>query len=92
MAYQVVFNSHAERQLRKLPQETQARLAPAIRLLADDPRPPGCRKIVGSQHHWRIRVANTFRVIYTIQDDLLKVTVVELDHRDTVYKRAGRGR
>lgn len=90
MAYRVIFSTHAERQFRKLPQPVQARLAQAIRLLVGDPRPPGCRKMVGAQRHWRIRASGTFRVIYMIEDDVLLVTVVELDHRDTVYKRTAR--
>ena len=87
MPYRVIFNKHAERQFRKLPKSVQARLAPAIRSLADDPRPPGCRKMVSSRNHCRIRVADDYRVVYAIEDDHLLVTIVELDHRESVYKR-----
>ncbi|HEY3413836.1 MAG TPA: type II toxin-antitoxin system RelE/ParE family toxin [Armatimonadota bacterium] len=84
MTYRVVLNTHAERQFRKVPQQIQPRLAAAIRLLATDPRQPDCRKLVGGKHHWRIRAADIYRVVYTIQDDHMLVTVVELDHWDTV--------
>lgn len=52
----------------------------AIEALAENPRPPSCKKLVG-QDAWRIRVANTYRVIYEIHDQVLLVTVVDVGHR-----------
>lgn len=57
----------------------------AIEALAENPRPPSCKKLVG-QDGWRIRVANTYRVIYEIHDRVLLVTVVDVGHRREIYR------
>ena len=43
------------------------KLRSAIRSLADDPRPPGVRKIEGTRRAYRIRVG-AYRVVYEIYD------------------------
>jgi mRNA interferase RelE/StbE len=53
--------------------------------LEDNPRPPGCKKLVGEENAWRIRVGN-YRVLYEIKDRVLIVHVVEIGHRKDVYK------
>ena len=52
--------------------------------LANDPRPPGCKKLKG-RPGYRIREGN-YRVIYEINDKILTVTVVEAGDRKEVYE------
>ena len=59
------------------------RIADAMTRLADQPRPPGCKKLTGIDA-WRIRVGD-FRVVYEIHDDRLLVLVVRIGHRREVY-------
>lgn len=59
------------------------RVRDAIRDLANTPRPPGCKKLVG-RDGWRIRVGD-YRVIYEIDDSTRIVTVVHIGHRRDVY-------
>jgi mRNA interferase RelE/StbE len=61
------------------------RLQAAIALLAEDPRPPASRPLRG-RPAWRVRVGD-YRVIYTIEDDVLLIVVVTLGHRRDVYDR-----
>lgn len=49
-----------------------ARILPAIAALADDPRPPGVKRLKGASDLWRIRIGD-YRVVYTIEDDRLVV-------------------
>jgi mRNA interferase RelE/StbE len=51
--------------------------------LANDPRPPGCKKLKG-RDGYRIRVGD-YRIIYQIIDDVLVVNVVALGHRKDIY-------
>ena len=60
------------------------RIRAAIHALADDPRPPGCRKLEGRQDEWRVRVG-TWRVVYRIEDGRLVVLVVRVAPRGEVY-------
>ena len=55
-----------------------------IRALAVDPRPPGCQKLGGSDKY-RVR-QGAHRIVYTIDDERLAVTIVKIGHRKDVYR------
>lgn len=84
MTYSIEFRPSALRTLRKLDSEQQARIRGAIILLAQNPRPPGSRKLQG-RDGYRVRVGH-FRVIYAIEDSLLTILVVAIGHRREVYR------
>lgn len=56
----------------------------AIYNLANDPRPPGYKKLKG-RNGYRVRVAD-YRIIYEIFDDILLVEVINLGHRKDIYE------
>jgi mRNA interferase RelE/StbE len=59
-------------------------LAEHIQALADNPRPPGCRKLTGADQY-RIR-RGAYRVVYSIEDERRVVIVVKIGHRKDVYR------
>ena len=83
--YTLQFRPAAVRQLRKLPKDALGRLRTATEALCDQPRPPGAGKLAGTDDLWRIRVGD-FRVVYTISDEALVVTVVRVANRRQVYR------
>lgn len=56
-----------------------------IGLLADDPRGAGCEKLAGYADRYRVRQGN-YRVVYSIEDEVLTVWVVKVGHRKDVYR------
>lgn len=83
--YKVEVARRAVRALAALPRREQQRVRAAIDLLADDPRPPACRKLTGEDNaHW-VKVGN-YRIVYEILDDRLAVHVVGIGHRRDVYR------
>lgn len=48
--YEVLLERAAERDLKKLPPKEFPKVIAAIRALAENPRPHGCRKISSAQH------------------------------------------
>ncbi len=62
------------------------RVVRKIRRLADDPRPPGCRKLSG-RDRYRIRLGS-YRIVYAIGDERPIVYVVKVGHRADVYRGA----
>lgn len=74
----------AERDLKGLRRRIQRRdferLRAAIRSLADNPRPPGVRKIEGAERAYRIRVGD-YRIIYEIYDEENLVAVLRVARR-----------
>ena len=83
--YLVEFRRSAEKDLRRLALSIQARVLRAIDALAGDPRPSGCRKLLGSNNAYRVRVGD-YRVIYTISDVVLVVAIESIRHRREVYR------
>ncbi|TAK36522.1 MAG: type II toxin-antitoxin system RelE/ParE family toxin [Chloroflexota bacterium] len=63
MAFTVELTPPAERELRALPQDAQARIIPHLRALANNSRPSGCKKLVGERDLYRIRIGD-YRAIY----------------------------
>ena len=87
--YSIRLARRAERGLRAIrsgdPRAYQ-RVVRAMRSLADDPRPPGARKLTGfDPPAWRIRVGE-YRIVYEISDTELTVLVVNVAPRGEVYR------
>ena len=85
-SYHVALTSSAEKELKKLSGQAIARIALRLESLASNPRPPGCKKLKGGDHEWRIRVGD-YRAVYTIDDAKLLVEVTRIRHRSEVYER-----
>ena len=83
--YRVLLERGAERDLNRLSSEIHDRVITAIRALGGNPRPAGCRKLLGSKNDWRIRVGD-YRVLYEIADAIRIVRVNRVRHRREVYR------
>ena len=83
--YRIELRPAAARALRKLGPQIRGRIQGAIALLAQDPRPPAARALQG-RPGLRVRVGD-YRILYTVQDDVLLVVVVTLGHRREIYGR-----
>ncbi len=83
--YTITLNRSAQKEIRSLDASARARVLEAIRLLAGDARPHGCRKLVGAQNRWRIRVGD-YRVIYALDDAGRVVEVLAVRHRSKAYE------
>lgn len=75
----------AERGLRKVHPQMRARIRGAVLKLATDPRPPGARTLKDRPGDLRVRVGD-YRIIYTIEDNVLRVIVVRVGRRRDVYR------
>ena len=85
--YRVELAPAAQRDLRRLPQVVQTRLATPIKALAENPRPAGVRKLRGEVRTWRIRVG-LYRVVYDIHDDRALVVILKVARRsEASYSR-----
>lgn len=83
--YEVYLERHAERDLKALPSDIFQRIIPHIKALANNPRPPGSKKLAGSRNDWRVRVGD-YRVVYEISDKGKSVRVMGVRHRREVYR------
>ena len=85
MKYKVVFSHSAKKDLEKVNTVYLVSIDSHIKKLAENPRPFGCVKLSISKNAYRIRVG-VYRIIYTIEDNMLTVEVIKVDHRSSVYK------
>jgi mRNA interferase RelE/StbE len=83
-SYELVFKRSVAKDLRAFPKVDVKRILQRVRSLADDPRPPGCEKLSG-QERYRIR-QGIYRIVYSVEDDVLVVLVVKIGHRRDVYR------
>jgi mRNA interferase RelE/StbE len=83
--YAVEMKPSARRELEKLPARLIERVFPRLEALGLQPRPAGCKKLKGGRQEWRIRVGD-YRVVYTIDDAKLRVSVTRIRHRSEVYE------
>lgn len=83
--YRIEFTSPATKQFRDLPSKVQDRISPHIDALAANPRPHGALKIKGEDDQYRIRVGS-YRVVYSIVDERLIVSIVRVADRKDVYR------
>ena len=82
---EVTFMPSVEKDLRRLPHETVARIISRIEKLGDNPIGEGAIKLSGSEGLYRIRVGQ-YRVIYLFDSDSRRVIIHHVRHRRDVYR------
>ena len=81
--YQVVIEKRAQKELSKIPPPDYTKVTVALKGLAVNPRPHGYKKLKG-RPGYRIRIGD-YRVIYSIQDNILTVFILEIGNRRDIY-------
>ncbi|MEK7720451.1 MAG: type II toxin-antitoxin system RelE/ParE family toxin [Bacteroidota bacterium] len=82
--YKLFIEKAVYKQLKNIPEKDYQKIMTSIATLANNPRPPGCKKLKG-RPGYRLREGN-FRVIYEINDKILTVTVIEAGDRKEIYE------
>ncbi|OGO24237.1 MAG: plasmid stabilization protein [Chloroflexi bacterium RBG_16_51_9] len=84
MAYRLEVSHAAHRQILRLPSQTQERVNRASARLADNPRPPGGKKLT-AREGYRVRVGD-YRILYKIDDGAKVVIIYRVMGRGDVYR------
>ncbi len=82
--YSLIIERKAQKLLEKISSPYLEAIDKKLIALKTNPRPPGCKKLT-ERDAWRIRVGD-YRIIYEIHDAILRITVIEIDHRKQVYR------
>jgi len=83
--WQIIIHRESEKVLRKLPAKLVKRIWARIRELESDPRPIGCKKLVGDQNLYRLRVGD-WRITYAVEENKLMIVVLEIAPRGGAYR------
>jgi mRNA interferase RelE/StbE len=87
--YRVELDDAASRDFDKLASKAKGQVAKLIDTLAANPRAGNVRELVGFKGVYRKRTGD-YRVVYTIEEDVLVVIVVAVGPRKDVYERIKR--
>ena len=82
--YKVYFKKSVEKELTTIPKKDLKNILQRIAMLAQNPRPAGHEKLTG-QERYRVRQGR-YRIVYSIQDEVLTVWIVKVSHRKDVYR------
>lgn len=82
MQYRIEIDKRAVKFITKQPKPQRERLFKAIYKL---PEMGDIKQMQGYSSYYRLRVGD-YRVIYTVNDDVLLVRVVEIGNRGDIYK------
>ncbi|MEM1081707.1 MAG: type II toxin-antitoxin system RelE/ParE family toxin [Pseudomonadota bacterium] len=84
-SYSLRIKKSAAKELESIVRKSdRQRVAQCIQSLADNPRPPGCKTLSGSERY-RLR-QGAYRIIYAIEDAELVVYVIKIGDRKQVYR------
>ena len=83
---EVVISKSAIKEISKLPVKEILKIRSTIMDLEENPRLFGVKKLEGFDDLYRIKKGN-YRIIYSIEDDILTVEVLKVGNRKDVYKR-----
>ena len=82
MSYQIIYDKPALKFLRKQPPDQQRRLVEAIHKL---PKQGDLKPMAGRPEEYRLRVGS-YRVLYTVHEQVLVVQVLSIGNRGDIYK------
>ncbi len=85
MSYIVRVSKKAEKELDKIPNAYYKQIIHKLKSLEIEPRPNGCKKLQGYDDTYRVRVG-VYRIVYTIEDNILTVEVIKISHRQSAYE------
>lgn len=87
--YDIQIKNSAIKELEKLNEKDYDKVSQLIFSLADEPRPSGYKKLkdfkIENKAAYRVRHGK-YRVIYTIEDNILQIYVAKIGHRKDIYE------
>ena len=84
MPFEIIWSDPAVRQLKKLDRSIARRIFDKVGELAENPH-RFVQKLVNSPYY-RLRVGD-YRVILDIQGDVLRILILKVGHRESIYDR-----
>ena len=85
MKFQIIWSDFAANELKKLDRSVSKRIFNKVSELCEDPYNLDVIKIVGDPY-FRLRVGH-YRVIFDIQNDLLRILIIKVGHRKNIYRK-----
>ncbi|NLY31556.1 MAG: AAA family ATPase [Firmicutes bacterium] len=93
MSYELAFSERFPLDLSKVPKKVRRayqHLSKSVLCVAPDrANPPQIKRLGSFRNLWRMRVADNYRLVYSVDSQRRTVCLLMLDHRDKIYDRLG---
>jgi mRNA interferase RelE/StbE len=83
-SFKVTFKASVTKDFKRLDRLAAHRIIKVIESLQNNPFPNASKKLVGSEHTFRIRVGD-YRVVYIVNKEDREVEIQRVRHRKDVY-------
>lgn len=83
--YEIQWKRSAVSDLHKIDRQFIKRIIKAIENLATNPFPQQSKKLLGTEHIYRLRIS-AYRVIYEVNADTKIITIYYVRHRKDIYR------
>ena len=85
-SYKIEWKRSATKELKQLPNDLIEKVLKVVKALSSNPFPTQTKKLVGSEHSFRIRVGD-YRIIYNLYSKILIIEIIRIGHRRDIYNR-----
>lgn len=83
--YNLAWTDQPRKFLKTLPKDEALKIIKRIETLRENPRNENVIKLKGRDNEYRARQGN-YRIRFWINDDVLTVLIIDIDHRKDAYK------
>lgn len=85
VSFDIVWKSSAKKELKKIAKNEIPKIIVEIENLSSNLHPSNSKKLLGTEHTFRLRVGN-YRVVYAVENNQLIIEIIRVRHRKEVYK------
>jgi len=85
-SFDIQWKASAKKELRKIDKTEIPKILKEIELLENDPYPTNHKKILGTEHIFRIKIGN-YRVVYSVENQKLIIEIIRVRHRKEAYRK-----
>jgi mRNA interferase RelE/StbE len=85
MRFQIIWSESSANELKKLDRSISKRIFNKVSQLCENPYHFDVIKMVGDPY-FRLHVGH-YRVIFDIQNDLLRILIIKVGHRKNIYRK-----
>ena len=83
--YNIKWKKSAVKELKRLNKDVLKKIIKTVEKLKHNPFPPQTRKLINSEHTYRLRVGD-YRIIYTVHQSVIVIEIMRVRHRKDAYR------
>ena len=85
-SFDIQWKASAKKEIKKIDKTEIPKIIQEIERLSQNPYPTNSKKLLGTEHIFRIKIGN-YRVIYSIENQQLIIEIIRVRHRKEAYRK-----